>query len=170
MNSGLAAQRLDTGTLLLDGNGVFVSAEGYRKPGYCSCTFNLWAESKELADELVRCCFSVGPVLAGWRDQMFVIDWQFCNSRGLALVSTSFDEIADDFLLDEAYPHLGEPVTQFIERFSCCSAPETVLILLGPPGMGKTRLVRAILAAVSRRKEDSAMAMYTADKNAFGRR
>ena len=98
------------------------------------------------------------------RDQMFVIDWQFCNSRG-TLVSTSFDEIADDFLLDEAYPHLGEPVTQFIERY--LSAPETVLILLGPPGMGKTRLVRAILAAMSRRKEDSAMAMYTADKNAL---
>jgi translation initiation factor RLI1 len=45
--------------------------------------------------------------------------------------------------------------------------PETVLILLGPPGMGKTRLVRAILAAMSRRKEDSAMAMYTADKAAL---
>ena len=38
LNSGLAPQRLDTGTLLLDGEGVFVSAEGYRKPGYCSCT------------------------------------------------------------------------------------------------------------------------------------
>jgi energy-coupling factor transporter ATP-binding protein EcfA2 len=46
-------------------------------------------------------------------------------------------------------------------------APETVLILLGPPGMGKTRLVRAILGAMSKRKEDSAMAMYTADKNAL---
>jgi SpoVK/Ycf46/Vps4 family AAA+-type ATPase len=98
------------------------------------------------------------------RDQMFVIDWQFCNSRG-TLVSTSFDEIADDLLLDEAYPHLGAPVAQFVERY--LSAPETVLILLGPPGMGKTRLVRAILTAMSRRKEDSALAMYTADKNAL---
>jgi hypothetical protein len=163
LNSGLAPQRLDTGTLLLDGDGVFVSAEGYRKPGYCSCTFNLWAESKELADETRTMLLRVaGPCRV--RDQMFVIDWQFCNSRG-TLVSTSFDEIADDFLLDEAYPQLGEPVTQFIERY--LSAPETVLILLGPPGMGKTRLVRAILAAMSRRKEDSAMAMYTADKNAL---
>jgi len=33
--------------------------------------------------------------------------------------------------------------------------------------MGKTRLVRAVLAAMSRRKEDSAMAMYTADKTAL---
>jgi ATPase family protein associated with various cellular activities (AAA) len=163
LNSGLAPQRLDTGSLLLDGDGVFVSAEGYRKSGYCSCTFNVWATSKELADEtraaLLR---AVGPCRV--REQMFVIDWQFCNTRG-TLVSTSFDEMADDVVVNEAYPHLGAPVAQFIERY--LAAPETVLILLGPPGTGKTRLVRAILAAMSRRKEDSAMAMYTADKRAL---
>ena len=163
LNSGLAPQRLDTGTLLLDGDGVFVSAEGFRKSGYCSCTFNVWAASKEVADQTRAMLLRVvGPCRV--RDQMFVIDWQFCNSRG-TLVSTSFDEIVDDFVIDEAYPHLGAPVAQFIERY--LSAPETVLILLGPPGMGKTRLVRAILGAMSRRKEDSAMAMYTADKNAL---
>jgi hypothetical protein len=163
LNSGLAPQRLDTGSLLLDGDGVFVSAEGYRKSGYCSCTFNVWAASKELADQTRTMLLRVvGPCRV--RDQMFVIDWQFCNSRG-TLVNTSFDEIADEFVMDEAYPHLGAPVALFIERY--LSAPETVLILLGPPGMGKTRLVRAILGAMSRRKEDSAMAMYTADKHAL---
>jgi hypothetical protein len=163
LNTGLAPQRLDTGTLLLDGEGVFVSAEGYSKSSYCSCSFNVWAASKQLCEEtralLLR---AVGPCRV--RDQMFVIDWQFCNSRG-SLVNTSFDEIADDIIIDEAYPHLNSPAAQFIERY--LSAPETVLILLGPPGMGKTRLVRAILAAMSRRKGDSATAMYTADKNAL---
>jgi energy-coupling factor transporter ATP-binding protein EcfA2 len=163
LNSGLAPQRLDTGSLLLDGDSVFVSAEGYRKSGYCSCTFNLWAATREIADQtranLLR---AVGPCRV--REQMFVVDWQFCDSRG-TLTSTSFDEIADDVVMDEAYPQLVAPVAQFIERY--LSAPETVLILLGPPGMGKTRLVRAILGAMSRRKEDSAMAMYTADKRAL---
>jgi hypothetical protein len=163
LNSGLAPQRLDTGKLLLDGDGVFVSAEGYRKAGYCSCTFDVWAKSKETADQTRTTLLqAVGPCRV--REQMFVIDWQFCNNRG-TLMSTSFDEIADDLLIDEAYPQLGAPVAQFIEQY--LSAPETVLILLGPPGMGKTRLVRAILAAMSRRKEDSAMAMYTADKTAL---
>jgi hypothetical protein len=163
LNSGLAAQRLGTGNLLLDGDGVFVSAEGYRKTGYCSCTFEVWAASKELADQTRAMLLRVvGPCRV--REQMFRIDWQFCNSRG-TLVGTSFDEIADDVVMDEAYPHLGMSVPLFIERY--LSAPETVLILLGPPGMGKTRLVRAILGAMSRRKEDSAMAMYTADKTAL---
>ena len=154
LNTGLAPQRLDTGTLLLDGDGVFVSAEGYRKASYSSCTFNVWSANKELAEQTRRTLLqAVGPCRV--RDQMFVIDWQFSNGRG-TLVNTSFDEIADEVLIDEAYPHLGMPVAQFIERY--LAAPETVLILLGPPGMGKTRLVRGILGAMSRRKEDSAMA------------
>ncbi len=105
---------------------------------------------------------AIGPCRV--RDQVLVVDWQFSNSRG-TLVSTAFDEIADDVLIDEAYPQLGAPVAQFIERY--LTAPETVLILLGPQGMGKTRLVRAILGAMSRRKEDGALVMYTADKSAL---
>ena len=98
------------------------------------------------------------------RDQMFVVDWNFCNSRG-NLISTSFDEIADDVLLEEAYPSLGKSVGEFVEGY--LNARETVLILQGPPGTGKTRLVRAILAAMSRRKGESAKIMYTADKRAL---
>ena len=36
-----------------------------------------------------------------------------------------------------------------------------------PPGTGKTRLVRAILAASSARKADSAQVLYTADMRAL---
>lgn len=68
-------------------------------------------------------------------------------------------------MLDEAYPALGEPVCEFIQRYLRSS--ETVLILQGPPGTGKTRLVRSILGAMSRRKGDSAQVMYTADKRAL---
>lgn len=37
LNMGLIAQRLDMGTLLLDGPGVFVHAEGTPKADYSSC-------------------------------------------------------------------------------------------------------------------------------------
>jgi len=95
---------------------------------------------------------------------MFVIDWNFCNSRG-TLVTCSFEEVAEDNVLDEAYPALGCPVSGFVQRYLCAS--ETVLILQGSPGTGKTRLVRSILSAISRRKGDSAEVMYTADKRAL---
>jgi ATPase family associated with various cellular activities (AAA) len=163
LNVGLAPQRLDRGSLLLDGPGVFVHAEGKRKGDYCSCTFNIWADTKVHADNTRLMIFQA----VGSRhlpEQMFVIDWNFCNSRGV-LVTCAFEEVAEDGILDEAYPDLGYSVEEFVRRYLCAS--ETVLILLGAPGTGKTRLVRSILSAMSRRKSDSAEVMYTADKRAL---
>jgi hypothetical protein len=163
LQAGLAPQRLDRGSLLLDGPGVFVHAEGKRKADYCSCTFNLWADSKVRAEEVRTGLLNA----AGKRllpEEMFVIDWHFCNSKG-ALLKCSFEEVAREALLDEAYPSLGSPLHDFVRRY--LSASETVLILQGPPGSGKTRLVRHVLAALSRRKGDSAEVMYTSDKRAL---
>ena len=163
LNAGLAAQRLDSGSLLLDGPGVFVHAEGRRKAGYCSCTINIWADSKQRADDVRLAVLHA----AGERnppEQMFVVDWHFCNAQG-TLVNCAFEEFAKDAVLDEAYPALGEPVCDFIQRY--LRSGETVLILQGPPGTGKTRLVRSILGAMSRSIGASAEVMYTADKRAL---
>lgn len=92
------------------------------------------------------------------------MDWRFSGGHGYT-TGASFEELADPALVDEAYPALGEPVAQFIERY--LAARETILILQGPPGTGKTRLVRAILAAISRRKGGSAKVLYTADRRAL---
>jgi hypothetical protein len=163
LQMGCAAQRMGIGSLLLDAPGVFIGGEGYSKGDYVSCTFRVWTDSLARLEEVrQRLLHVIGDQRL--RDQMFVVDWNFCNSRG-TLLSTSFDEIADDLLLEEAYPSLGLSVGEFIDGY--LRARETVLILQGPPGTGKTRLVRAILAAMSRRKGDSAKIMYTADKRAL---
>jgi hypothetical protein len=133
LNAGLAAQRLDSGSLLLDGAGVFVHAEGRRKADYCSCTINVWADSKERAEQTRRSLLHA----AGERnlpEEMFVIDWHFCNSHG-TLVNCPFEEIAKDVALGEVYPELGEPVCEFIQRY--LRSNETVLILQGPPWHGQ---------------------------------
>ena len=94
-------------------------------------------------------------------EQTFTIGWYYTDSyRGLN--STSFDELMVDRLYDEAYPSLGEPIASFVSRY--LDASETVLVLQGGPGTGKTRLVRAILSAISARKASSAKVLYTADK------
>jgi energy-coupling factor transporter ATP-binding protein EcfA2 len=160
LNSGLAAQRLDRGTLLLEGTGLFVHADGRQKAGYCSCTFNLWADTNERAQVARNTLLqTVGERIPP--EEMFVIDWQFSNARG-GLSSASFEEVFHEVLHDEAYPALGEPVHQFVQRY--LEARETVLVLQGSPGTGKTRLVRSVLGAMSRRKGMSAEIMYTADK------
>lgn len=160
---GLTALRLDETTLLLDGTGVFIHAEGRRKADYCSCAFAIWSDSVERAEEVrARLLLVIGERYA--TEDMVTIDWHFMHARS-GLTSASFDELSVDAVHDEAYPDLGRPVPTFIEEF--LRAPETVLILQGSPGSGKTRLVRAILGAISRRKNDSAKVMYTADQKAL---
>lgn len=160
LNAGLAAQRLYAGSLLLDGPGVFVQVDGRRKLAYCSCTFKIWARDIALAEATrVNLFRIVGDERV--RNQLFVVDWRMRDRDGDPAAAT-FEEVADDVLLDEAYPMLGEPVQQFVDRY--VRAPESVLILMGPPGTGKTRLVRAILGAMSQHKGDSAEVLYTADK------
>jgi len=162
LHAGLVAQRTDSTSLLLDGPGIFISVEGNRKIDYGSYTFHIWAESMNRLDQArAKMPTIVGEQLV--RHEMFTIDWQFSSRRGLS--SASFDEMADPTPFDEAYPTLQEPVIAFIARY--LASRETVLILQGPPGIGKTRLVRAILAAMSVRKADSAQVLYTADMRAL---
>src|SRR5262245_36851126 len=81
LRMGLNALRLNEGSLLLDGPGVFIEAEGHRKPGYCSCIFSVWTESPERLTEVCEQLLAVvGDRYA--RDQMFTIEWQFFNGRG----------------------------------------------------------------------------------------
>lgn len=157
--SGLAAHRLGEISLLLDGQGTLVTATGQRKIDYSSLSFGIWADRMAslvaIRDRLLE--------IAGdrcLRTETFTIDWHFTRGPAASL-NVRFEEMADPELLDEAYPTLGEPIAAFIERY--LAAPETVLILQGPPGTGKTRFVRAVLAAISRRKGQSAMVLYTAD-------
>lgn len=160
LRSGLAAVRLDAGTLLLDGAGAFVRAAGRRKSDYTSGTFDIWAETPpRLA--AVRAALLAIVDEHGVREERFTIDWHFWSAH-MGLSNVAFEEIADPPLLDEAYPGIGEGVAPFTDRY--LDARDTVLVLQGPPGTGKTRLVRAILGALTRRKGESARVLYTADR------
>lgn|SRR5579883_3051505 len=163
LRTGLAAQRFDSGALLLDGPGVFASLQGRPKARYTSCTFTLWTDTPERARKLEEQLLGIIGERR-MREETFTMDWRFSGGHGYT-TGASFEELADPALLDEAYPALGEPVAQFIARY--LAARESILILQGPPGTGKTRLVRAILAAISRRKGTSAKVLYTADRRAL---
>lgn len=163
LRSAMNVQRISTASLLLDGPGAFVSAEGRRKTDYSSLTLGIWADGLARLDQVrERLLQIVGEQLV--RREMFTIDWHF-HSAHMGLSSATFDEMADPAPLDEAYPALGEPVSGFIGRY--LASRETVLIVQGPPGTGKTRLVRAILAAMSARRQDSARVLYTSDSRAL---
>jgi hypothetical protein len=163
LDVAFSAQRISEGQALLFAPGLFISAVGHDKGAYCSCVFQVWAESRVRAEEAERRLQSLSGDLQ-LRDETFVLDWHFTTANG-SLRSATFEEVANDVLLDEAYPSLGASVGDFVQSY--LSAPDAVLILLGPPGGGKTRLVREILLALTRRKGEKADVMYTADKRAL---
>jgi hypothetical protein len=157
------AERLGSESLVLDAEGLFVVAYGTRKADYCSIAFYVWAADLAHAEEAKRRILAkAGSTRI--TEPMFSIDWHFLTSSG-QLESASIEEMADDVLLDRAYPEIAGGVHAFIARY--LEAPETVLVLQGPPGTGKTRLIRAILGEMSRRKGKPAQALYTGDAKAL---
>jgi ATPase family associated with various cellular activities (AAA) len=163
MRPGWRAQRIDSHTMILDADGLFIASRGGRKIEYCSCQFGIWGRSPELAASAQQAILAI----VGDRyisDPMFSIDWHFLTAKG-ELQSAAIEEMADDILHDESYPEIKEGVATFIKRY--LDAPETVLVLQGPPGTGKTRLIRAILGQISRRKGGHAKALYTGDKKSL---
>jgi hypothetical protein len=157
------AERMDTQALMLDGQGLFIAGYGGRKPDYCSCSFYIWADSPQRAEEAKERILEKASATR-ITEPMFKINWHFLDGHG-EVESATIEEMADDELLDDAYPEIQGGVQAFIERY--LDAKESVLVLQGPPGTGKTRLIRAILGEITRRKDGSAQALYTGDMRAL---
>jgi hypothetical protein len=157
------AHRQHSGHLFLDGDDYFVSATGGRKSDYCSCAFGIWARSTARADEIAR-HFKKEAGADLITDPMFSINWHFLDSKR-ELQNAEIEEMADDVLLNEAYPELKDGVDDFIRRY--LAAPEAVIVLQGPPGTGKTRLIRRILGELSRKNDGEVSALYTGDMKAL---
>ena len=156
------AQRIHSTSLILDGDGLFVSGHGGRKADYCSCAFYIWAVDVPRAEGAKeRILEKAGSTLI--TEPMFSIDWHFTSCSGLQ--NAAIEELANDVLRDRAYPEIKSGVRNFIACY--LDAPETVLVLQGPPGTGKTRLIRAILGEMSRRKGAHGHALYTGDMEAL---
>ena len=163
LNLGWQAHRADATSLLLDANGLFITGTGARKPDYCSCKFDICAQSPQQAEAArVAILARIGDGLL--RDPMIRIDWAFMSGKG-ELHITHIEEIADDVLYNEAYPDLEGGIARFIGSY--LDSTETVLVLQGPPGTGKTRLIRGVLGEIARRKGGAARALFTGDKKAL---
>jgi hypothetical protein len=148
LNLGWQAHRVDATSLLLDADGLFIAGSGARKPDYCSCKFDIWAQSPQQAEAAREAILArIGDALLF--DPMIRIDWAFVGGKG-ELHITHMEEIADDVLYDEAYPDLERGIASFVGDY--LESSETVLVLQGPPGTGKTRLIRGVLGEIARRK------------------
>jgi hypothetical protein len=125
--------------MVIEAEGLFMSAWGRRKADYCSCFFRLWARDVATADAARGLLTKAGA--ARIDEPMFVINRAYPAGNDLEIAE--IEEVADGPLMDDAYPELKGGLNTFIESY--LDAKEIVLVLQGPPGTGKTRLIRAIL-------------------------
>ena len=145
-------------TLIVRATHLFGIIEATGSAEKCSLSVQLWTDSAERGDAASE------NILAEFRhhefrDISFSLNWRFLDGKG-HIARASTEERATTDLLDEAYPLLGN-VNAFINQY--LEASETVLVLQGSPGTGKTRLIRAILGAISRRSGETAEVLYTGD-------
>lgn len=160
LNLSCRVIRIDEGVMLLESEGVFIHAEGTRKSDYCSCTFRLWGNSVAAVEEAKVAI--LGRVNgAKIQATMATICWAFLDSKG-QLHKSNIEELIDDVLYDEAYPEMEQGVTSFISDY--LDSSESILVLQGKPGTGKTRLIRSILGEMTRRKGQQVSVLYTGDK------
>lgn len=75
------------------------------------------------------------------------------------------ESVLDEEIVPEAYPQIPN-LDEYIKAF--LDGKEAVLILHGPPGTGKTRLIRHIIGEVGKRKEHSPRVLYSMDEKIFG--
>jgi energy-coupling factor transporter ATP-binding protein EcfA2 len=137
--------------------------DGVRNSEYCSFIFRIWADSIERAEQIKK------SILALTKDHqmtspMVSICWAFLTAKG-DLKKVYIEELVDDTLYDEAYPELEGGVAKFITDFLASS--ESILVLQGQPGTGKTRLIRSILGAMAKQKDTKVSALYTGDKKSM---
>lgn len=164
----MKAHALDAVSMIWDGEAVLAEMALSQKPKYCSVRVRAWGRTMadhQRFEEDLKERFK-GKKLEG---QLFGLRWAYMGGRGLD--ETYMEEIFDDQLLEEAYPALAEHggMEAFIEAY--LKSDETILILQGPPGGGKTRLIRKILATMSQKAVKSgadqydtkASALYTGD-------
>jgi ATPase family associated with various cellular activities (AAA) len=153
--------RTNSDTVLLLDDGLFVTIEARPKSTFCTCYIRIWSACERNADVVESLIVAAVGEQRMEEPLMIALDWRFTNARG-EIVGANIEEVAAESLLDEAYPGLWGGVAAFVTRF--LEAPESILLLRGPPGTGKTRLIRGMLGEMSRRLGSPASILYTTDE------
>ena len=156
---GFATTRYDEEHSTLEGDQDLIQAICYKRKRYSTMFLRIWTSSVERATTL-RANLEKQFEDAVLKETVFRIDWHF-QSKGNEIGNVLIDEVADEYLQDNAYPTIAGGISLFIDRY--LRADQPILVLHGPPGTGKTRLVRAILAELSSRSSESCRIMFTGD-------
>ena len=151
--------RLDNQDSLLESDTELVEVTCMNRDNHIALHFTVNALSSSKAD-FVKETLTLLFKDVTFSKPGFMVDWFYATAEGIR--STRIEEQLNGTLLDAAYPTITEGVHSFIDRYLSTDLP--VLVVHGPPGTGKTRLIRGILAEISQREKDDCRVMFTTDE------
>lgn len=70
-----------------------------------------------------------------------ILSWYYKTERGVDQMMVPL--IDDSTIIDECYPYIGKPVDEYMKDY--LDSNESILLLIGEPGTGKTTFIRHML-------------------------
>ena len=120
--------------------------------------FNVYSNSIEnlkLTLDIIR--KALDPISV-FKNNIINISWYYQGSKGMDYVVIS-DEINDNFHI-EAYPYLN--IEELSLSYWKCNEP--IMVLMGPPGTGKTRLIRYMIDSICKNEKRTIDVMFSSDQ------
>lgn len=132
-----------------------------RYPMSSGCDLIVQATSMEVLNELMVKLKSLFPEKG---KSEVKINWFYMNSRNeLSSVEISLDET--HVPMQEMYPFLDCPLNEYYQKF--IDSKSNVLLLIGPPGTGKTTFIRGLLSQARKKVMTSSDASTLVSDNIF---
>ncbi len=91
------------------------------------------------------------------------VSWGILQRGDLNFVNVH--NVLEEVVYDEAYPYIVGGVDKLFYDYMNSSA--SILILMGKPGMGKTRLLRYLMQKISAEKAEVVKVLYTMEEKIF---
>ena len=157
--SGWSIYRTESEELIAWTDSAVVRVRASLRSPLVACALSVWAADAASGRDAMQIYLAAMGETAD-QPRSISVHWCFPTRSGFACIP--IQEQIEEEIHASAYPWLPQELAAFTRLF--LESTEPVLVLYGPPGAGKTRLIRHLLVAMSDQAKEPAKVLYTAEQ------